>query len=112
MQIRLVVLVDGEEKHREEWGSSYELALVDSAVRRSQQVGALLRARLDTVLASVAVEPLEGRTPGVMTEDSAILENVRPWPKERVTFSYGYESQANLFWDAPRKRFVRLWSCC
>lgn len=112
MQIRLVFRVDGEEKHREEWGGSYELALLDSATRHGPDAGERLRARLDSVLASVTVEPIEGRTLGVMAEDSAILNDFSPWPKERVIFSYGYESQPNLFWDAPRQRFVRLWSCC
>jgi hypothetical protein len=107
-----VFLVNGAEKHREEWGSSYELEFRDAAARRGAQVEAFLRARLDTVLASVSVEPLEGRTPGLMAEDSAILKDISPWPKERIIFSYGFESQPNLFWDAPRSRFVRLWSCC
>lgn len=112
LRIALVFLVAGQEKHREEWGSSYELALVDSAVRRSGRADSALRAELDAVLASIELERLG--TPGVrlMAEDSAILAELEPRPTHRVSFSYGYESTTNLAWDAPRQRFVRLWSCC
>lgn len=112
MPVRMVFIVDGAEKFREEWGSSYELSWRDPGTRAGARLEPLLRARLDTVLASVRVEPLTGRTPGVMAEDSAILKDISPWPRERIIFSYGFESQPNLFWDAPRERFVRLWSCC
>ena len=112
VRIALVFLVDGEERHREEWESSYELALVDSAVRRSGRADSALRVELDAVLASIELERLG--TPGVrlMAEDSAILDELEPRPTHRVSFSYGYESTTNLAWDAPRRRFVRLWSCC
>ena len=112
LRIALSFLVAGEQKHREEWGSSYELALVDSADRRSPRVDTVLRAKLDSVLASVVVERLD--TPGVrlMAEDSAMIAGVEPRPTQRVSFSYGYESTTRLVWDAPRERFVRLWSCC
>ena len=112
LRISLSILVAGEEKHREEWGSSYELALVDSAVRRAPRADAMLRARLDSVLASVRLGPLEAPGARLMAEDSAILADLEPRPRHRVTFSYGYESTTRLVWDAPRRRFVRLWSCC
>ena len=112
LSITLRFIVDGTEKHREEWGSSYELALTDSAVRTGPGVDALLRAKLDTVLASVSVQPLD--TPGArpMAEDSAVLAGLDPRPTRRISFSYGYETMVRLVWDAPRERFVRLWSCC
>ena len=112
LQISLLLLVAGEEKLREEWGSSYELALVDSASRTIPRVDTVLRARLDSVLASVDVEPLDASGARLMAEDSAILSALEPRPNHRISFSYGYESTARLVWDAPRKRFVRLWSCC
>ncbi len=112
LQIRLMLLVDGHEKHREEWGSSYELALADSASLRSQRVDALLRARLDSVLASVKVQPLDAPGVRLMAEDSAILTGLDPRPTHRISFTYGYESTTRLVWDTPRKRFVRLWTCC
>ena len=112
LRIALVFLVAGEEKHREQWGSSYELALVDSAVRRGGRVDSALRAELDAVLASIEVERLGTSGVRPMAEDSAILAELEPRPTHRVSFSYGYESTTNLVWDAPRRRFVRLWSCC
>lgn len=112
LRISLVLLVAGEEEHREEWGSSYELALVDSAHRSSPRVDSVLRAKLDSVLTSFVVEPLDARGTRLMTEDSAILSGLAPRPTHRISFSYGYESTTRLVWDAPRKRFVRLWSCC
>lgn len=112
LQITLSILVDGAEKHRERWGSSYELALLDSAIRRSPQVEGLLRARLDSVLASVVVQAFDATGVRVMAEDSATLAALEPRPTHRVSFSYGYESTTRLVWYAPRERFVRLWSCC
>lgn len=112
LQVTLTFLVGGAEKHREGWGSSYELALVDSAIRRNPQGEKILRARLDSVLESVVVESFG--TPGVriMAEDSAVLAGLDPRPTRRISFSYGFESTTRLVWDAPRARFVRLWSCC
>ena len=112
LQIVLTLLVAGEERLREEWGSSYELALEDSASRRSPRADTVLRAKLDSVLASVVVEPLDAPGARPMAEDSAILAALEPPPTRRISFSYGYESTARLVWDAPRRRFVRLWSCC
>src|SRR5687768_10469012 len=37
LRLTLSLVVDGLEKHREAWGSSYELALLDSADRASPQ---------------------------------------------------------------------------
>ncbi len=112
LRIALVILVAGNEMHREQWGSSYELALVDSANLRSPRVDTVLRARLDSVLASVTVQPLDARGARLMAEDSAVLAGLEPRPTHRISFSYGYESTTRLVWDAPRRRFVRLWSCC
>ena len=112
LRITLTLLVGGEEKHREEWGSSYELALVDSASRRRARVDTVLGGKLDSVLASVAVRPLEAPGARLMREDSAVLAGLEPRPAQLVSFSYGYESRVRLVWDAPRRRFVRLWSCC
>ena len=112
LQVSLTFVVDGAEEHRESWGSSYELALVDSAVRRGAEAGGILRARLDSVLASVVVQPFSAPGVRVMAEDSATLAGLDPRPTHRVSFSYGYESTTRLVWDAPRARFVRLWSCC
>ena len=52
--------------------------------------------------------------PGVrlMAEDSVILASLEPRPTYRVSFSYGFETTVRLAWDAPRQRFVRLFSCC
>ena len=112
LQIVLAFFVAGDEKHREEWGSSYELALEDSAARRSPRVDTVVRAKLDSVLASVVVERLDAPGVRLMAEDRTILAGLEPRPTHRVSFSYGYESTTRLVWDAPRERFVRLWSCC
>ena len=110
--ITLSFVVAGEEKHREQWGSSYELALLDSAARGRPRVDVVLRAQLDSVLASVVVQRLDAPGVQLMAEDSAVLAQLDPQPAHRVSFSYGYETTARLVWDAPRERFVRLWSCC
>lgn len=112
LEIALAFVVAGEEKHREAWGSSYELALEDSAARRSPRVDTVLLAKLDSVLASVVVERLDAPGVRLMAEDRTILAGLEPRPTHRVSFSYGYESTTRLVWDAPRERFVRLWSCC
>lgn len=112
MQVVLTLLVAGQEKHREEWGSGYELTLVDSTLRSSPRVEPVLRAKLDSVLASVRVERFGAPGVRVMAEDSAIMAGLVPRPTVRVSFSYGFESTTNLAWDAPRSRFVRLFSCC
>lgn len=112
LRIALVLTVGGEEKFREEWGSAYELALADSLETSRSGVDAFMRGRLDTVLASVKVEPLDGPSVRLMAEDSAILATLTLRPELRISISYGYESTVRLVWDAPRHRFVRLWSCC
>ena len=112
LRVTLSLLVDGVEKHREAWGSSYELALVDSAARVSPMANEVVRAKLDSVLASVVVQRLDAPGVRLMAEDSAALAGLEPRPTHRVSFSYGYETTVRLVWDAPRKRFVRLWSCC
>ena len=112
LRITLALVVDGQVKHREAWGSSYELALLDSAARIRPGADATLRAKLDTVLASVVLERLDAPGVRLMAEDRAVLAGIEPRPTHRVSFSYGYESTARLAWDAPRARFVRLWSCC
>jgi hypothetical protein len=112
LRITLLLVVAGDEKHREEWGSSYELALVDSASRGSPRVDTVLRAELDSVLASVVVQRMDAPGARLMAEDSAVLAALEPRPTQRISFSYGYESTTRLVWDAPRQRFVRLWSCC
>jgi hypothetical protein len=75
-------------------------------------VNAVVRAKLDSVLASVVVERLDAPAVRLMAEDSAVLAGLEPRPTHRVSFSYGYETTVRLVWDAPRERFVRLWSCC
>jgi hypothetical protein len=112
LRVTLALLVDGEEKHREAWGSSYEVALLDSTARADSQVNAVVRAKLDSVLASVVVERLDAAGVRLMAEDSAVLAGLEPRPTQRVSFSYGYETTVRLVWDAPGERFVRLWSCC
>lgn len=112
LAIALTLVVEGVPEHREEWGSSYELALVDSAVRAGPQAGALLRARLDSVLASVVVRRLDAPGARLVLEDSAALAGLASRPTHLIAFSYGYESTTRLVWDAPRERLVRLWSCC
>jgi hypothetical protein len=112
LRITLSLLVNGLVKHREAWGSSYELALLDSTTRVSRRVDAVVRAKLDTVLASVVVQRLDAAGVRLMAEDSAALAGLEPRPTHRVSFSYGYETTVRLVWDAPRERFVRLWSCC
>ena len=109
--ITLSFVIAGEEKHREQWGSSYELALLDSAARGRPRV-VVLRAQLDSVLASVVVQRLDAPGVQLMAEDRVVLARLDPQPTHRVSFSYGYESTARLVWDASRERFVRLWSCC
>ena len=112
LRITLSLLIDGLERHREAWGSSYELALLDSTARVSPRARAVVRAKLDTVLASVVVERLDAAGVRLMAEDSAVLSGLEPRPTHRVSFSYGYETTVRLLWDAPRQRFVRLFSCC
>jgi hypothetical protein len=112
LRITLAVIVAGEEKHRETWGSSDELAAVDTAVRIGPRLDAFLRAQLDTVLASVVVQPIAAQSVRLMAEDSVVLAGLEPRPTHRISFSYGYETTVRLVWDAPRARFVRLWSCC
>jgi hypothetical protein len=112
LRITLLLIVRGAVKHREEWGSSYELALMDTSRRGRPQVAALLRAQLDSVLSSVRVERLDAPGVRLLAEDSAILSRLEPPPTHRISFAYGYETTVRLVWDAPRQRFVRLWSCC
>lgn len=112
LRITLTLIVGGVERHRESWGSSYELALADSSPRNQPQADSLLRARLDSVLSSVVVQRLDDPGVRLMAEDSAILASLEPPPTQRISFSYGYETTVRLVWDAPRQRFVRLWSCC
>src|SRR5688500_11287229 len=73
LAITLSLVVDGEEKHREQWGSSYELALLDSAARVRPRVDEVLRARLDSVLASVVVQRLDAPGVQLMAEDTVVL---------------------------------------
>lgn len=112
LRITLVILVGGAVKHREEWGSSYELALMDTSRLSRPQVAVLLRGQLDSVLSSVRVERLDAPGVRLIAEDSAILNGLEPPPTHRISFAYGYETTVRLVWDAPRQRFVRLWSCC
>ena len=112
LRVTLSLIVDGEEKHREAWGSSYELALVDSAARAGPGVDAILRQKLDSVLASVAVRSLTAPGVQLMAEDSTALAGLAAPPTHLISFSYGYETTVRLVWDAPGRRFVRLWSCC
>ena len=112
LRISLLLMAGGAVKHREQWGSSYELALIDTLRRDRPQVAALLRAQLDSVLSSVRVERLDAPGVRLMAEDSAILRGLEPPPMLRISFAYGYETTVRLVWDAPRQRFVRLWSCC
>ena len=91
LRITLSFVVDGQEKHRAVWGSSYELALVDSVTRVAPRVDAVLRAKLDSVLASVTVQRLDAPGVHLMAEDSALLAGLVPRPTQRVSFSYGYE---------------------
>ncbi len=106
--IVLRILVGGEEKLREAWSRADEFAHLDSAPRTA----AVLRARLDTVLASVKVQRFDAPGVRILAEDTAVLSSLIPRPKERVSISYGYETMVRLVWDAPRRRLVRLWSCC
>ena len=71
-----------------------------------------LRARLDSVLASVVVQRLDAPGVVIMEEDRAVLAGLVPRPTHRVSVSYGFETTVRLVWDAPRRRFVRLWTCC
>ena len=112
LRIALLLIVDGAVKHREEWGSSYELALMDTSQRDRPSVDTVLRAQLDSVLSSVRVQRLDAPDVRLMEEDRAILSGLEPRPTHRVSFAYGYETTTRLVWDAPRQRFVRLWSCC
>ena len=112
LRITLSLIVGAAVKHREEWGSSYELALVDSSRLRPSRIAGILRAQLDTVLSSVRVQRLDASGVRLLAEDSAILSGLERWPVHRISFAYGYETTVRLVWDAPRQRFVRLWSCC
>jgi hypothetical protein len=112
LRITLALIVGGDVKHREEWGSSYELALTDSSLRSRPHVDTLLRARLDSVLSGVLLQRLDAPGVRLMAEDSSSLAGLEPRPTHRVSISYGYETTVRLAWDAPRRRFVRLWSCC
>jgi hypothetical protein len=112
LRLTLHLIVRGTVKHREQWGSSYELAVVDTGGRSRSEREALLRAQLDSVVMSVRVERLDAPGVQLMAEDSAILRGVEPPPTHRISFAYGYETTVRLVWDAPHQRFVRLWSCC
>ena len=112
LHISLALIVGGMEEHREQWSSSYELALTDFSRRDHRTVDTLLRARLDSVLLGVVVQRLDAPGVRLMAEDSTILAGLEPRPTYRISFSYGYETTVRLVWDAPRQRFVRLWSCC
>jgi len=112
LRITLALIVGGVVKHREDWGSSYELALMDTSARGRPQVAPLLRAQLDSVLSSVRVQRLDAAGVRLMAEDTAILSGLDPRPTHRISFAYGYETTVRLVWDAPHQRFVRLWTCC
>jgi hypothetical protein len=112
VRVVLAIFVDGVEKHREEWGSSYELALVDSAARALPRAETVLRAKLDTVLESVSLRRIGAADMRLMAEDSAPLSRLSGQPGHGVSFSYGYETMVRLAWDVAREEFVRLWSCC
>jgi uncharacterized membrane protein (DUF441 family) len=75
-------------------------------------VAPVLRAKLDAVLASVTVQRLDAPGVRLMAEDSAVLAGLVPRPTHRVSLSYGYETTVRLVWDAPRERFIQLWTCC
>jgi hypothetical protein len=111
-RVILAIFVDGVEKHREEWGSSYELALVDSAARALPRGETVLRAKLDSVLASVTLSRIDAADMRLTAEDSAPLSRLSGPPGHGVSFSYGYETMVRLAWDAARAEYVRLWSCC
>jgi hypothetical protein len=112
LDVVLTIHVDGAERHLEAWGSSYELEFVDSAVRVGSEAEGILRAKLDSVLASVEVLPLDAPAVRLMAEDSVVLDSLDTRPTQLIRFSYGFETTTRLAWDAPRERFVRLWSCC
>ena len=112
LEVTLALVVDGSEAHREQWGSSYELQLLDSASRQAPGVDQVLRAKLDSVLASVRVRRLDDPGTRLMLEDSAALAGLDPRPTQLISFSYGFESTTRLVWDGGQRRFVRLWSCC
>ena len=112
LDVVLTLVVEGVEKHRERWGSSYELALLDPAVRVGPQAGEILRARLDTVLAGLVVRRLDAPSVRLMAEDRAVLDSLQTRPTHLISFSYGYETTTRLVWDAPQERFVLLWRCC
>ena len=112
LSVTLTFTVDGEEKLRERWSSVDELILLDSAARVMPRAEPVLRAQLDSVLASVVVQRFDAPGVVIMAEDSAALAGLDPRPTQRVSFSYGYETTVRLVWDAPRRRFVRLFSCC
>ena len=112
LRITLSFIVDGEALHRERWGSSYELEHLDVARRTPDRIDGVLRARLDSVLASVVVQRLDAPGVVIMEEDRAVLAGLDPRPTHRVSVSYGFETTVRLVWDAPRRRFVKLWSCC
>lgn len=112
LDVVLTIHVDGVERHREAWGSSYELEFVDSAVRAGPEAEGILRGKLDSVLASVEVLSLDAPAVRLMAEDSVVLDSLDTRPTQLIRFSYGYETTTRLVWDAPRARFVRMWSCC
>jgi hypothetical protein len=112
LDVVLTLVVDGRAAHREAWGSGYELALEDASVRAGAAAGEVLRARLDAVLASVTLRRLDDPSVRLMAEDGPALAGLEPRPSHLVSFAYGYETTVRLAWDAPRARFVRLWSCC
>lgn len=112
LSITLSLVVDGAENDGERWTSADELTLLDSAARARAGIDVVMRAQLDSVLASVLVQRLDAPGVRLMAEDTAVLARLDPRPADRVSFSYGYETTVRLVWDAPRKRFVRLFTCC
>jgi hypothetical protein len=112
LRVILTIHVDGEEKLREAWTSADELAHLDLPARSPGEVESTVRTRLDRVLESVTPHRLGAPGLRLMAEDSTALAGLAPRPTDGVVFSYGFETTVRLAWDAPGRRYVRLFTCC
>ena len=109
LQISLAIFVDGAERHRDAWWSSYELQMATAA--EGATPAAQLETRLDRVLARVERVPAGAGGERLVEEDSAALRTLSAPPTHVVLLRFGYETTVRLVWDANRG-FVPLWACC
>ena len=112
LDVELTLFVAGEPAHTETWRSDYELIDVEPAVRQGPQLDRYMRERLDRAVLSVEIEPLDTGSVRAVSETPEVLKELDPLPAVQVALAYGYETTMALAWNASRRRFVVLYSCC